>query len=145
MESREDYYRRKYTCRYCLFKSTTLVQMHERTCKQNPNRSAYIAKRYGVGHVSGVDVCAMVKAHQAIAETTASQLVNHDPTLNTVDIKQQPAKKSRTRRQSTKSKWDNVTVTFYPLDSTFTLFTPITNGPLPILTGDDVTTVFESL
>ena len=43
METREEYFRRKYTCRYCLYKSATLVQMHERTCRQNPNRAKYIS------------------------------------------------------------------------------------------------------
>ena len=145
MESREEYYRRKYTCRYCLYKSATLVQMHERTCKQNPNRAAYIAKRYGAGHISGGDICTMVKAYQPPTEQTVSQSAHRDTTENIVDIKQKSPKRSSTRKQSTKSKRDNVTVTFYPLNSTFTLFTPITNEPLPILTGDDVVSFFESL
>ena len=166
METRAEYFRRKYTCRYCFYKSATLVQMHERTCRQNPNRAAYISKRYGAGHLSGADVCNMVKAYQTKSGQAVAQSLQCDTDVNPIDnnaqipvkkVKKQSTKSSaskdnttsklvdKVKKQSTKSPLakDNVNVTFFPLNNTFTVFTPISSEPLPVLSGDDIISFFD--
>jgi hypothetical protein len=46
-------FEQKHTCRHCSYKSFTIVHMHEQTCDSNPNRDAYITKRYGPNHLTG--------------------------------------------------------------------------------------------
>ena len=150
METREEYFKRKYTCRYCFYKSVTLVQMHERTCRQNPNRSTYITNRYGVGHLSGDHLCTMIKANQIKSEHTdpQSSVIQRDPTVIPFDnVKQKSVTKVRNKRRPTKSPSvsEDVTISFFPLNNNLTVFTPITSAPLPVLTGEDVISFFESM
>jgi hypothetical protein len=142
--------------------------MHERTCRQNPNRAAYISKRYGAGHLSGADVCNMVKAYQTKSEQSTDSNLRCVMEVNPNDTNaQNPVKKvKKLSTKSTASKdtttsglvdnvrkkltrpppaKDNVNVTFFPLNNTFTVFTPISSEPLPVLSGDDIISFFESV
>ena len=55
-------YEQKHTCIYCNYKSFTIVHMHEQTCDFNPNRAAYIRKRYGPNHLTGSDIHKLIEA-----------------------------------------------------------------------------------
>ena len=131
METREDYFRRKHTCRFCQYRSVTIVQMHERTCDLNPNRDAYIAKRYGVRHLTGAMIVKLTQADkvdQTVPQRTLAKL--------------RSARKSVTDESSVK---DKSVLAYYPLDSTFTTFAAITSEPLPVLTGDDIISFFSTV
>ena len=148
METRAEYFRRKYTCRYCHYKSPTIVQMHERTCEHNPNRAAYIAKRYGVGHITGASLSRMVRADKVMSEQTTLQPPPHDPVGQKVDnISIKSEKKVRVKKSSTPNTAvkDNLAVAYFPLDTSFTAFSAITSEPLPILSGDDVVSFFSTM
>ena len=57
-------YEQKHTCRHCSYKSFTIVHMHEQTCDLNPNRAAYITKRYGPNHLTGSDISKLMEGHR---------------------------------------------------------------------------------
>ena len=122
--------------------------MHERTCEQNPNRAAYIAKRYGVGHITGVSLSRMISADKVMSGQTALQSLPHDPVGQRVDnVTSKTEKKVRSKKSPTKNikVKDPLTAAYFPLDASFTAFTAITSEPLPILSGDDVVSFFSNM
>ena len=124
-------YDRKHTCRHCSYKSFTIVHMHEQTCELNPNRDAYITKRYGPNHLTGDMICKLRRAALLKTEQCSVPLssTNNNETLPLVT----PSDLDSVFLSDTISCWCLLTINYH------------VPARLPELSQEDLDSVFGAL
>ena len=145
MESREQYYKRKHSCRFCGFKSHMIIHMHERYCEQNPKRLINFARRYGPKHLTSCMIDKIIRDASIESETAHSS-----PKFALRGQEARPTSKPQTVTVG-------VQVPDLPDFQTVQLSEEVTipdslditdlvcDRPLPELTSDDVCAVLSSL
>ena len=134
----------KHVCRHCGFKTFMIVHMHEQTCESNPNRSAYIAKRYGPSHYfGGSSLNKTVKTAKTSKSVTLTKIVSYVsseslPLLSQSDLDTVLSSQSCSLTMFTQSDLDKILDC--ELKSIFTQGLDGLPSPLPELTYSDVIT-----